>query len=504
MIDSVMRSLGSRNQRLSIVVVRRLLVIGLTVTGLIFFQASGLAQATLDKAATPSSAEVITARRVVDGIYKSAVGDAKTAAQRSALARAVLNDSALAKTDAERYAMLSLAISLAEQGDDGMLVLKVADQVASSFSVDAAQLLAEVLSRSSADPTVDDWAVWSKAVSAAFTASLAASRFDDAEKLLTALSNRARKFRDAKAQGSTAAMKKRLVISRKQAIVLAELQDAAAAPSATAKEAGRLGKHLCFVRNDWDAGLKYLARGDDPELAAAAGRELERDVFTNPAHAIAVAAAWAAVDSKIPAAEQAAVLNHAIDVYLVALPALDGLTKVQAQRALDDLRKRAGEKGTSKSSWVTLFRSDTSEIWNTDTADSPNRFATSLDAVPEGIRYLRIRRVNGDAVIVAVNNQQLGGLVRGQRFGWQGGKPELYQGFLLGIFDTSKNLVNQPGVFVFGHGTEYFSGYGFGHRSQAGGPAVAVWDSKPIPGEVLEISVTSGQLNSAEQEQLLR
>jgi len=267
---------------------------------------------------------------------------------------------------------------------------------------------------------------------------------------------------------------------------------------------GRLGKHLCFVGNNWEAGLQYLARGDDPQLAAAASLELEKDVAKNPAHAVAVAGAWAAVESKLSSTDQAAVFNHAIDMYLVALPALDGLAKVQAQRVLDDLRKRAGEKGISKSSWVTVFRSDTSEIWNTDTADSPNRFATSLDAVPQGIRYLRIRRINGDAVILAVNNQQLGGLVRGQRFGWQGGKPELYKGFLLGIFDTSANLMNKAGVYVFGHGTEYFSGYGFGQPFQTVGPAVPVWDSKQISGEVLEISVTSGQLTAAEQELLLR
>jgi hypothetical protein len=502
--DSVMRSRGLRNQPLSIVTVRRLLVIGLTVAELAFFQPSGLAQATLDKAAVPSSAAAAAARRAVDGIYKSAVSDSKTASQRSALARTVLSDSALAKTDAERYAMLSLAISLSEQGDDGMLVLEVSDQIASSFSVDATRLLAEILPRSSADPRAEDWAAWSKAVSAAFNTSLAAGRFDDAEKLLTVFSNRARKSRDPKAQASTTAMKKRLVISRKQANVLTELQEAAAAPAATAKEVGRLGKHLCFVRNDWARGLTYLARGDDSQLAAAARRELERDVATDPAHAVAVADGWAAVDSKLPSTEQAAVFSHAIDLYLLALPALEGLRKVQAQRALDDLRKRAGEKGAGKSSWLTVFRSDSSEIWNTDTGDSPNRFATALDTVPEGIRYVRIRRANGDAVIVPVNNEQLGGLARGERFGWQGGKPEIYKGFLLGIFDAKTNLINQPKVFVYVHARDYFSGYGFGHQYQTVGPAVAVWDSQAIPGEVLEISVTAGQLNAAEQELLLR
>jgi hypothetical protein len=82
---------------------------------------------------------------------------------------------------------------------------------------------------------------------------------------------------------------------------------------------------------------------------------------------------------------------------------------------------------------------------------------------------------------VAINNEQLGGRIRGERFGWQGGKPELYEGFLLGSFDASKNLKNHPGVFVFGHGDEYFRGYGFGHLFRTGGPAVAIWDSKPSP-----------------------
>jgi len=79
-----------------------------------------------------------------------------------------------------------------------------------------------------------------------------------------------------------------------------------------------------------------------------------------------------------------------------------------------------------------------------------------------------------------------------------------YKGFLLGIFDSSKNLGNQPGVYVFAHGRDYFSGYGFGQPFQPVRPAGAVWDAKQISSEVLEISVTSGQLNAAERELLLQ
>jgi hypothetical protein len=272
---AVTRSCSSRDQRCRSAAKRALLLIGLTLAGLTLGEPWSFAQDSEGKVAAPPKEESV-ARKVVVGIYVAAVSNANTAAQRSGLARAVFSDSAVAKTDAERSAMLALAISLAEQGDDGMLVLEVLDHGTSIFSVDASELLADVLPRTSADPKPDDWAAWSKAVPAAFTASLLASRFNDAEKLLAAFSNRTRKFRHLKAQSSTAAMTKRLVILRKQGNVLAELQDAATAPSATAKEAGRLGKQLYFVGNNWEAGLQYLARGDCPQRAAAARRELEK------------------------------------------------------------------------------------------------------------------------------------------------------------------------------------------------------------------------------------
>lgn len=472
----------------------------------LFAVLGGAAMAQEARQAVPTRQDIDAARTTIASLYDSAVKDAKTASQRSALARTILADSLAATTGAERYVMLTAALKLAADGDDAMLVLDACDRVADAFAVDRTSLLAEHLGKSNADLAPEKRAEWAEQVRKAFESAMEADKFDDAEKLLTALAAQARKGGDPKGQALTTALRKRLTLKRKQGIEREQLRKAAAAADAAPEDHEKLGRYECFMRNEWASGLPSLAQGDDAALAAAARVEIAimRNGELKAAELIAAADSWARCDAKVSSADRTAIINHALDLYLRALPQVEGLDKVKVQRAVESLQKEAGKKTQGKGSWITVFRSDDSTIWNTDVAEKQTRYAMALDTLPEGIRYVRLRRASGQAVVLAVTNDQLAGLARGERFGWQGGKPELYKGTLLGIFDASKNLTNQPGVYVFGHGTEYFSGYGFGQRHQTVGPAVAVWDSKPIPGEAIEISVTTSHLSPDEQDLLLR
>lgn len=458
------------------------------------------------KQAIPSSQEIEAAQKTLKSIYGTAVADAKNSGQRTPLARTVLDDSMAATTGAERYAMLGLALNLAAEGDDAMLLLDVCERMSSDFEVDRVSLVAEQLSKSNADPASDRRAEWMETVRKTFDQAMQVEQFEHADQLLTSLSGRARKGGDPKSQTAITALRKRLTLKRKQVTERDQLRKAAAAADASPEDHTKLGKYECLVRNDWAAGLQALAQGDDVALAAASRMELNRarGPHSDAPGFIATADVWAQCQAKVSTPERTAIINHAIDLYLLALPDLKGLDKVRVQRSIEMLQKEAGKKGQGKGGWMTVFRSDDPVVWNTDTTEKPNRYAVSLDTLPDGVRYVRLRRANGQAVVFAMTNAQLAGLARGERFGWQGGKPELYKATMLGAFDASRNLVNQPNVFVFGHGSEYYSGYGFGSRFQTVGPAVAVWDSKPIPGEVLEISVTCNHLMPDEQELLLR
>lgn len=459
---------------------------------------------TPERQTAPTAKEIQAVRETIDAIYRTPLAEAKTPKQRAALARTILGDSSATKNPAERYVMLGLAVTAATEGDDAMLLLSLCETMATEFGLDRTSLLAERLAKSSADPTVESRAQWFDIVRKEFEAAIAADRFDDADSLLTALATRARKGGDAKVQAAVTSLRKRVSLQRKRGAELEQLRKAAERPDATAKDLEKLGRYECFIRSNWPAGLPLLVKGDDTELAAAARLEMAQRPEADAKTCITVADAWARCDAKATPAEQAAILNHSLDLFLLVLPRLEGLEKVRVQRSVEALQKELAGKAGGKGGWITVFRSSDSTIWNTDTAETPNKYAVALNSLPDGIRYVRIRRASGQAVVLPITSKDLSSAARGERLGWQGGKPDVYKAILLGIFDTSKNLMNQPGVFVFVHGTECFSGYGFGHQSQTVGPAVAVWDSKPIPGEVLEISVTSNHLTPQEQESLLR
>jgi pSer/pThr/pTyr-binding forkhead associated (FHA) protein len=84
-----------------------------------------------------------------------------------------------------------------------------------------------------------------------------------------------------------------------------------------------VGKYLCFVRGDWQGGLRALADGDEGVLRSLAERELALllDGGADPAKVFALAGDWWALadaprrSSDLPASAVATVKNHAAGIY---------------------------------------------------------------------------------------------------------------------------------------------------------------------------------------------
>jgi pSer/pThr/pTyr-binding forkhead associated (FHA) protein len=84
-----------------------------------------------------------------------------------------------------------------------------------------------------------------------------------------------------------------------------------------------VGKYLCFVKGDWQAGLRALAAGDEGVLRSLAERELALmlDAGADPAKAFALAGDWWALadaprrSADLPALAAATVKHHAAGIY---------------------------------------------------------------------------------------------------------------------------------------------------------------------------------------------
>ena len=99
-----------------------------------------------------------------------------------------------------------------------------------------------------------------------------------------------------------------------------------------------VGKSLCFVKNDWQAGLPHLALGSDAKLKDAAQKELAADPA---AGSLAAADAWfdaaAALPASAPAAAKMTIRKHAREWYAPVADNATGLEKAKAQRRVAEL-----------------------------------------------------------------------------------------------------------------------------------------------------------------------
>jgi hypothetical protein len=122
-----------------------------------------------------------------------------------------------------------------------------------------------------------------------------------------------------------------------------------------------------------------------------------------------------------------------------------------------------------------------------------------IESLPPTVRYVRVRRGNGEAVVLPITKQELTKEVYGPEYGWVGAGQKIYSDAFLGICITSKPLAMKRGDIFIGRVNERrYSGWGFGHAHQ-GGTTNFAWNGVPVPKDPLEIAVLDRELNSREK-----
>jgi hypothetical protein len=447
----------------------------------------------------PSAADLKRANEGIRVIFEDDAAKARTAKDKTSLAGEIFDKRSSAGTPAEKYALLSVALNFAADGEDAALLLKIVDEMSREFTVDRVALVAARIGEVSGPVNPATWPAVSERLQSLAHDCVKRGRFDQAGQLINAVAALAKRAKDTKAGNAAAALRKTAAESKKAFEKAAELAAAADDPGADPKKVTEYGRFLCFNRGDWAKGLGYLARGDDAVL---------RDLARNESNArgvdqrLGVAEGWAAYAEKAPAADRQPARDHAVEILTALLPNLDGLAKIRVEKVIDDVLTASNSSGKDGGAWLVVFRSADPKIWNTDSSQSAQNYAVSLASVPATVKYLRIKRANGAFVIIPITKAMLDNYSRTGRYGFQGSKPSRYSATLLGIVDASADVRGKAGQVAVVEAAETLSGWGFGVVVN-GGSLATCWAGKPMPAEPLEIAVLSRSLSADERKLLL-
>lgn len=292
------------------------------------------------KSPAPNAKTWEAAQKAAKEIYGPRFAQAKTAAQKSALAKDMLDMAAkLPDGSTDQYALLRIARDIAAGAGEAPTALKAAEQLAGRFDVPAAKLKAETLLTAARQASLSGQ---QKAVAEAASNVLeelaTADEYETALALCEAARGCARSAKQSQLAKDLIArageLKKRAAAFQEYlaAVTVLETRPTDAEANLAA------GRYLCLVTRDWDRGVAVLALGNDPGLKAAATKELQGGKSAE--EQVAVGDAWWSLADSQAGREKESLRLRAGAWYKQAKPQLAaGLTEVKVTTRLEEVSK---------------------------------------------------------------------------------------------------------------------------------------------------------------------
>ena len=301
------------------------------------------------RVAVPSAAEQEAAMKQAQDLYRDEFAKAKTPKTREALATELL---AKAKQQAAgdaagAFVLLRLTRDLAVQAGDGATAISAIDAMTEKFELDGLAMKTDVLAdlARKAHMPVDHLSIAQQAADLMDDA-FAAGNYPQAAhlgKLATAEGQKAHD-RDIVLQARSRLKEVQGAIKLGEDFQAARTKLADQPDDADANTIA--ASYYCFLKNDWDKGLPYLAKGHDATLKALAQRELQEKP-KDPADRVKLADAWWDLAQKADSRRKEKMLLHAGAWYAKAQPALPaGMVKLKVEKRLDEI-ERLDRKSTT-------------------------------------------------------------------------------------------------------------------------------------------------------------
>jgi formylglycine-generating enzyme required for sulfatase activity len=296
-----------------------------------------------------SKTDANEAQRVVAEFYRDDYANAKTAADKSALAKRILQTGRETKDDpAVRSALLSVARDTAALAGDAATGFAAIEELAKHQQVDSydmkATLLATVIK---SVRRLDGQRALIPRIGTTFEQAIADGEIDAAKRLGNLAASIMRRTKDYAGERKVKARIKGLQS-------LAKDYEAAKAAEATLRTRPSdpaanlaLGRFLCFIKGDWDQGLKKLALGNDPVLKRLAEQELAHPA--DAAGQVKLGDGWWELSESADSTTKERIRERAADWYQKTRSQLTGLTRARVEKRLDEWRQ-ATLRNVSKSS----------------------------------------------------------------------------------------------------------------------------------------------------------
>lgn len=286
-------------------------------------------------------------RRSASKINEIFGADAKGATApeaKSKLAASLLDHAKDTPDPTDRYVLLDASRSLAAEAGDVDTAFKAISELAARYQVDGDASRLEVLETAAAKCPPAAIARIVPAILQLSSRSKDGGDLDSAEKAVQLAATAARRSKDRDLQKTVQEELSDIRERKKVAAKLQPLLDKVSADPSDREAASALGRFRCFVEDNWSAGLPFLAKGADDDLAPIARAELAEPKAL--AARIQLGDAWWAYASNHKGPEAAAAEARARIHYGAALGDLEGLEKARVQKRLET--SVAGGKSAAK------------------------------------------------------------------------------------------------------------------------------------------------------------
>jgi hypothetical protein len=309
---------------------------------LLFFLCSSSVLAAEDsRLPIPNKAAQEKLRQLARDIYQEDYAAAKSAEQKSVLAKQIISSAHDKRDDATaRFVLLKLGQDIAVLGGDVAVAFDAADSLCKLYQLDELETKASLLGRLSKTVRVDtQHGLLADRMLPLIDGVVLADEYDRAQKLTTVLVRHAKRSKKTAriktALAKEAEVQKITGAYRRIASDLATLE----ADPVNAAANSAVGRFYCFVKGDWATGVPMLALGGKDKLEALARVEIAKDELSADDRVAAGDTLWKLASDPEHERYVDVLKERARFHYRKALADVDGLVKDKIEKRIKVVEK---------------------------------------------------------------------------------------------------------------------------------------------------------------------
>jgi hypothetical protein len=285
----------------------------------------------------PDAAALKEAEKVLKELFKNEFAR-KDPAGRKALARTLMEQRGKVQGDpASSYVLFREASDAAVQANDLLQAFRALDELSDRFDVDGSSLrLAALNSLAKTARTPGEIGLLAETHLNLLDEHLAMDQYAAADKAAAAAIQFAKKSGSIPLAALALERKKESDEASTRFRAMKGVLETLAATPDHAESNLEMGRFLCFIKGNWDLGLRFLAKGSDPALKSLALAETAGPV--DPQELQKIADGWFDLFQKEPPSLKKKQIGlHTRGLYESTLEGATGLVKVRVEKRLENL-----------------------------------------------------------------------------------------------------------------------------------------------------------------------